>query len=195
MGTWWCHAGWEWSCVHVIGSCQSCKSRFALMEMLLDTRIINRLPLEYTASPWWVTGINKAEVDKHFGKWEHFFPTADLKFCNFWNYWLTLQCFLLFLMLELWSNSSCQKWLSLLLKMFLLDAVYKQTLLIQNNNYSFCFLLGPKENKKKMKAPIPLLILLHAVVVHCLKVVSKRGSGKSRFIFPNLPYPPFSSSN
>lgn len=30
-----------------------------------------------------------------------------------------------------------------------------------------------------MKAPIPLLILLHAVVVHCLKVVSKRGSGKS----------------
>ncbi|KAF3857235.1 hypothetical protein F7725_009094 [Dissostichus mawsoni] len=27
-----------------------------------------------------------------------------------------------------------------------------------------------------MKAPIPLLILLHAVVVHCLKVVSKRGS-------------------
>lgn len=31
-----------------------------------------------------------------------------------------------------------------------------------------------------MKAPIPLLILLHAVVVHCLKVVSKRGSGKSR---------------
>lgn len=30
-----------------------------------------------------------------------------------------------------------------------------------------------------MKAPIPFLILLHAVVVHCLKVVSKRGSGKS----------------
>ncbi|XP_070850106.1 interleukin-1 receptor accessory protein-like 1 isoform X2 [Chaetodon trifascialis] len=28
-----------------------------------------------------------------------------------------------------------------------------------------------------MKAPIPLVILLHAVVVHCLKVVSKRGSG------------------
>ncbi|XP_070711735.1 interleukin-1 receptor accessory protein-like 1 [Pempheris klunzingeri] len=27
-----------------------------------------------------------------------------------------------------------------------------------------------------MKAPIPLLILLHAIVVHCLKVVSKRGS-------------------
>lgn len=30
-----------------------------------------------------------------------------------------------------------------------------------------------------MKAPIPLVILLHAVVVHCQKVVSKRGSGKS----------------
>lgn len=36
-----------------------------------------------------------------------------------------------------------------------------------------------RTDKKKMKAPIPLLILLHAVVVHCLKVVSKRGSGKS----------------
>ncbi|XP_029925162.1 interleukin-1 receptor accessory protein-like 1 isoform X4 [Myripristis murdjan] len=30
--------------------------------------------------------------------------------------------------------------------------------------------------KKKMKVPIALLILLYAVVVHCLKVVSKRGS-------------------
>uniref|UniRef100_A0A3P9I5R3 Interleukin 1 receptor accessory protein like 1 n=1 Tax=Oryzias latipes TaxID=8090 RepID=A0A3P9I5R3_ORYLA len=30
--------------------------------------------------------------------------------------------------------------------------------------------------KKKMKASIPLLILLHAAVVQCLKVVSKRGS-------------------
>lgn len=30
-----------------------------------------------------------------------------------------------------------------------------------------------------MKAPIPLVILLHAVVVLCQKVVSKRGSGKA----------------
>lgn len=30
-----------------------------------------------------------------------------------------------------------------------------------------------------MKAPIALVIVLHAVVVHCMKMVSKRGSGKS----------------
>lgn len=29
-----------------------------------------------------------------------------------------------------------------------------------------------------MKAPIPLLVLLNAVMVPCLKVVSKRGSGE-----------------
>lgn len=45
-------------------------------------------------------------------------------------------------------------------------------------NHCFCFLLGLL-NKEKMKAPIPFVILLHTVVVHCQKVVSKRGSGKS----------------
>lgn len=43
----------------------------------------------------------------------------------------------------------------------------------------FCFLLGLLI-KEKMKAPISLVILLHAAVVLCQKVVSKRGSGKTR---------------
>lgn len=41
-----------------------------------------------------------------------------------------------------------------------------------------------------MKAPIPLVIVLHAVVVHCTKMVSKRGSGKSPHLltvnYPNI---------
>lgn len=59
--------------------------------------------------------------------------------------------------------------------MFWMHSVYSQHASVQNNNSSLCFLVG----LVKMKAPIPFLILLHAVVVYCLKVVSKRGSGKS----------------
>lgn len=38
-----------------------------------------------------------------------------------------------------------------------------------------------------MKTPIPLVIALHAVVVHCMKMVSKRGSGKSPHLINSEP--------